>query len=279
MKQVIYKIINLTNGKFYVGSTVNQRERFRTHRNKLRGNRHHCKHLQAAWNKYGEDNFLFTIVETVSPECNLQHAEDIWLQKHVGTEQCYNSGMRSDAPWRGGKKENHPRFAHEKTKAERASISATLKLVYRNIENHPRYRAKLSDESKAKISENRKGKAAGSDHYRFGQTVSEEVRKKIGDKQRGVKKAPRVLTTEGHAKIMAAVAAGHYASFKGKHHTDETKERMSKRVLEVTTGKEFSSLTAALECYALKMPTLRRALLSGRPLQKGPCAGLQFKYV
>ena len=54
---------------------------------------------------------------------------------------------------------------------------------------------------------------------------------------------------------------------------------MSKRVREVTSGKEFDSLTAVLEEYGLKMPTLRRALVSGKPLSKGPNKGLQFEYL
>ena len=65
MTQVIYKIINRVNDKFYVGSTVNKKVRFREHRKQLRGNRHHCKHLQAAWNKYGEVKFDFVVVEEV----------------------------------------------------------------------------------------------------------------------------------------------------------------------------------------------------------------------
>lgn len=281
MKQVIYKIINLVNSKFYVGSTTNQRERFRRHRILLRGNRHHSKHLQAAWNKYGEANFLFTVIEEIDAGANLQHAEDVWLKAHVGTEQCYNKGLYSDAPLRGGKKENHPRFGHAKTKKERDSISATLKAYYAEApENHPRYGVEHTEETKAKIRASRKGKMAGADHYRFGQTVSEEVRKKIGDTQRGVKKlAGRIVSPEGHTKIAAAAAAGHYSHNKGKHHTEESKTKLRKRVIETTTDIEFNSLTSALEHYEIKMTTLQRALKSGTPLQKGPHKGLQFKYL
>lgn len=54
--------------------------------------------------------------------------------------------------------------------------------------------------SKDKASKNRKGKHSGETHYRFGKKLSDEVRKKISDTQKGVKKAPRVYTEEGLRK-------------------------------------------------------------------------------
>jgi group I intron endonuclease len=62
----IYKIINKINGKYYVGSAINFAKRWREHRRKLNKNIHHNLHLQSAWNKYGEVNFLFEIVEKIN---------------------------------------------------------------------------------------------------------------------------------------------------------------------------------------------------------------------
>ena len=50
------------------------------------------------------------------------------------------------------------------------------------------------------MGENRKGKHSGENHYRYGKIVDEATRKKIGDTQRGVKKAPRTYTPEGLEK-------------------------------------------------------------------------------
>src|SRR3990167_3499824 len=61
----IYMIRCLANGKVYVGSSVNAMARWYTHRDKLRKNRHANKHLQYAWNKYGEKAFLFSFVLAV----------------------------------------------------------------------------------------------------------------------------------------------------------------------------------------------------------------------
>ena len=213
MTQVIYKIINVVNNKFYVGSTTNQKVRFRQHRKLLRGNRHHCKHLQAAWNLYGEDKFIFVVVEEVPAKKALCGAEDVWLLEHVGKEHCYNTGRSSAAPWRAAPAHTTPNFGRVMAEQQKANISATLKAYYaEDYANHPRVGKAHTDATKAKISANRKGKIAGADHYRFGKPVSEEVRKKIGDTQRGVQKRARTYTEAGLAKVranMAAVAAAH----------------------------------------------------------------------
>jgi group I intron endonuclease len=202
--QFIYKIINNYNGKFYVGSTIDTKERFRVHRVRLRNNKHHSHHLQAAWNKYGESCFVFCVVESIPPEESLQQAEDRWLAEHVGKEYCYNISKYSDAPLRGRTGDKHPNFGVPRTEEERLAISASLKEYYGgDVTKHPRFGKKHSPESIAQMAETRKanGKAAGENHYRYGKTVSEEVRKKIGDTQRGVKKGPRVYTEEGKAKL------------------------------------------------------------------------------
>jgi len=128
-------------------------------------------------------------------------------------------------------------------------------------------------------SEYHKGVCAGEKHYRYGKTVSEETRKKIGDTQRGKPKGEgRKVSPEGMVKIRAASKAGHYSHWQGKTHTQESKEKMSKKVICVNDNIIFSSLTKTLEHYQIKMPTLRRALLSEKPIQRGRLTGYIFKY-
>ena len=60
----IYHILNKINDKLYIGSTIESfRKRFNLHKYQLRNNKHKNSHLQHAWNKYGEDNFEFLIIE------------------------------------------------------------------------------------------------------------------------------------------------------------------------------------------------------------------------
>ena len=63
MKSGIYCIINISNSKRYVGSSINMYQRLLTHRSELRHNNHGNKKLQSSWNKYGEDLFDFYILE------------------------------------------------------------------------------------------------------------------------------------------------------------------------------------------------------------------------
>jgi len=56
----VYEIYNLITNQRYIGSTGRSFNcRKHEHWRRLRRNRHDNKHLQRAWNKYGEQNFLF----------------------------------------------------------------------------------------------------------------------------------------------------------------------------------------------------------------------------
>lgn len=68
MKSCIYKITNRINGKTYIGSTKNVKQRWAKHKALLRHNHHPNFHIQAAWNKYGEDSFVFEVVEECVPD-------------------------------------------------------------------------------------------------------------------------------------------------------------------------------------------------------------------
>ena len=68
MNSGVYEILNTTNSKRYVGSAVNLRKRKRNHWRMLRGNCHHSRYLQNAWNKYGENAFEFGVIEYWEPE-------------------------------------------------------------------------------------------------------------------------------------------------------------------------------------------------------------------
>lgn len=59
----IYTITNKINGKLYLGSSIDINKRWHKHKTELRKKRHKNQHLQNSWNKYGEHNFDFIIVE------------------------------------------------------------------------------------------------------------------------------------------------------------------------------------------------------------------------
>lgn len=270
MKNVIYKIRNIVNGNFYVGSTVDSRKRFWAHRKALRAGTHDCVHLQRAWDKYGEDCFKFELVQVLETREGLYQAEQKWLDEHFGQNHCYNVSANADSPMRNASPEMRALLA-ERTKA------------WLERDGHPRQGAEWSDSDKERISKSRKGKHAGENHYRYGKALSDEVKKKIGDTQRGKPKAPgRTISAEGRAKIRTAAEAGHYDHWKGRKHTEESRDKMGRQIAAVSPDGEetvFPTITKLREFLGLTPPTVDRALKSGKPLAKGKAAGWAFKYL
>lgn len=72
----IYVIINRLNGKTYVGSAVKFSRRWKKHIRDLRMNKHHSRHLQSAWNKYG-DVFSFTVERWCAKEDLIRFEQEV----------------------------------------------------------------------------------------------------------------------------------------------------------------------------------------------------------
>lgn len=62
----IYCIENLVNSKKYVGGSKNLSSRIKSHFSSLKRNKHIIKDLQNDWNKYGEKNFKYDILELLN---------------------------------------------------------------------------------------------------------------------------------------------------------------------------------------------------------------------
>jgi len=123
MAQGVYKIINVVNNKFYVGSTNDFKRRKTRHFSELRNGRHNNRYLQAAWVKHGEQAFVFVIVEDLPEDTDLLTAENIWLKEHVGKDYCYNIGVDATAPSLGLSGELSPTYGRKRTPEELAAQS------------------------------------------------------------------------------------------------------------------------------------------------------------
>lgn len=87
----IYEIKNKLNKNVYIGKTaMNFGDRWDSHRALLRSNKHFNKHLQNAWNKYGEENFEFNIVKECSLDDDLDLLEKDYIKKFKEENLSYN---------------------------------------------------------------------------------------------------------------------------------------------------------------------------------------------
>ena len=74
----IYCIENIINKKKYVGRAIHLRKRLFFHKSRLNNNKDQCIYLQNAWNKYGEENFSFYVLEYCKEE-ELNTKEQNWI--------------------------------------------------------------------------------------------------------------------------------------------------------------------------------------------------------
>jgi hypothetical protein len=130
---LIYAIIRRENGDAYVGSTIALSQRWAHHRSTLKKGRHHCRHLQHAWNKYGADSFDYVILERA--ECSTRQERNFVELSWIERMGCYNH-LVSDG--RSGCFVVRP----EDLEARRASAFA-------RIAADPAYRAWLGERGKA----------------------------------------------------------------------------------------------------------------------------------
>lgn len=144
----IYQILNLTNNKFYIGSSYRILKRWKDHKRCLRENKHPNKIIQAAYRKYGEEAFEFIIVE-VCNRSKLIEREQFWIDNlNCVAPKGYNANPNASS--RLGTKHSEETLAKLRAKV----ISEEHKLA---ISRHTKGR-KASEETKLKIKNGNLGK-------------------------------------------------------------------------------------------------------------------------
>ena len=191
----IYEIRNTINNKRYIGSSVDINTRWKKHQNELKKGIHGNSYLQNAWDKYGQDAFLFEVIITCDEKSTFLLEQECLDEM----EPEYNI-----SPYAGGGSAKGTGLGHvvsdvTKRKLRKANLGKTL------TEEHKRKireaqigipRGPLSEEHKRKLSE-----------AHMGRVVSEETRNKISESHKGKKGHSQSEATR--QKISAGVKEYH----------------------------------------------------------------------
>lgn len=219
--------------------------------------------LQRSWNKYGEENFEFSILEGC-PESQLDEKEIMYIQKYNSMDRQFGYNLDS-----GGSLNKHM------SEESKLKMSDAKKGKYDGV-NNPMYgvHLKVSDEKKKLLSKMFSGK--NNPMYGVHNKISEETRKKLSKAQ-----------------------SGENNGFYGKHHTDEAKRRMSeakrgkkvsievilnrgqtKRVRCINNGMEFDALSFAAQWACNTAPESISRVCYGKQKTAGtdPFTGEKLKW-
>ena len=142
----IYYIVNKVNGHKYVGSSADIERRWKRHKCMLREDCHDNSHLQAAWNKYGEDAFDFKIMAYTDSDKAVV-LEDFMLQNYFDRFE-YNIAKSATAPFLG-----REHSEETKQKMSEAMSGRTFSEEHKQKMSKSHIGKTFSEEHKRKISE------------------------------------------------------------------------------------------------------------------------------
>lgn len=189
-KSYVYKIMCKITGEYYFGSS------FYIMRNSYWGGGTKIRELVA---QYGKENFVKEILDQFDDRVEAHKKENQYIEQFINDDKCLNR-----------KCEHH----YKSFSSDTIKKMADGHLGSKNLN----FGKKLSDETKAKISNSHKGKL-----------VSKSTREKLSIANTG-----KHHTDETKSKISAAKLGN--TNLRGKHLSDETRSKMSAS----HRGKTFS---------------------------------------
>lgn len=184
----------------YIGSAIDMINRFNCHKYDLRNKRHPNQKLQRAWEKYGEDNFEFSVLEYIEDKNTLVGIEQSYLDSidvfSGGYNICKKAGSRLGMKHTPETKEKLRITSTNRTPEARAKMSAS------------QLGKKQSKELIAKRVLKRIGRPLSEQHRKnislasFGKKMSMQARKKMSLAKTGVKREK--ITDETRIKMSEA---------------------------------------------------------------------------
>ncbi len=173
---VVYAIKNTLNGHRYVGSSNCHERRFADHRKMLMAGRHHCAHLQRAWNLYGEDAFVFEAMEIVAVPSILRAREQFWTDATPKAERYNSAPDARRGPGMAGKRHSEESKKLIRSKRLLQPITARMLSALRGAHAGHSHSA----ESRARMSESARRRVV---HGHTGYRHSAATKRRISEKK------------------------------------------------------------------------------------------------
>lgn len=183
----IYVITCLTNGKVYVGQATDKvKGRNGDHRKHLRAGTHGNQYFQRAWNKHGEDKFVFEVLELCEPE-RCTEREQYWMDRFRSYESKHGYNLSPTAGSNLGCK-------YDISEETRERLSENAYATLEKMWGDPERKAEMLAEWEArgvwkKIGEKRKGQKPSPETV---EKVTAALREFYGDRERSAEVRKRI---------------------------------------------------------------------------------------
>lgn len=245
----IYEIVNVKDGKAssYVGSSINIEKRWREHRSALHARRHDNIHLQHAWDKWGENAFVFSILEEVS-EGHLMVMEQEYLDHYFHRGSCYNIAItagpvgplseetrqRISQGQKGNKR--GPLSEEHKQKLSATTKAAWIRGVYNNRATKE-FRHKLSEGHQGQIPWNA-GKKRGPQTQEWRHNIGEGLKTAYAEGRRQRPDLRGERNPNWRKKMSEEQKSKISETLKGRQLTEEHRHNISRGLKKYWASKE-----------------------------------------
>ena len=218
-KSGIYSIVQISTGKRYIGQTrMPFKKRYWHHQWKLNKNQHDNKHIQAVWNKYGNEDFEFQIIYTVD-KINIEELNELEI-KYISEYDTYKNGFNMTVGGEGAKGRpiseeakkivgeknrihNLGKKLSDKTRAKMRKSSPRRKLTKEQHEYLMQFRLGThhSDEAKSKMREAKIG--SKNVRSKINEQIAFEIKTKLinGEKQSDIAEDLGILRGVVHSIV------------------------------------------------------------------------------
>lgn len=228
----VYSFKNKLDGKRYIGTSVDLEKRKRQHLRSLRRNKHENPPFQNAWNKYGEDNFEYEVLQRC-PKVECVEWEAAWILIFETTDRDKGYNICPHGTCKLGTK-----FSDE----AKAKMSASQK---RRLEDPELLEA--AREHMKKLHEINRGRKYSKEHCKkiseklTGKVLSEETKQKLRDhfeKSGGFSEEAKAnrLKALSSPEIRAKMSASH----KGVPLSDKHREALAESIRRPEIRKKIS---------------------------------------